>query len=125
MTPGSPSEIVIEPAVVAAVSARAALATPGVVRLEPGIRGLVSTLVRVGRQRWAGADPVPAEGVVVRRDEDGALHVGMNVVLSGDRQVAAVGYAVQREVTRVVSEQTGVVVADVSVSVLDIEPDSA
>ncbi|MET8652014.1 Asp23/Gls24 family envelope stress response protein [Nocardia aurea] len=125
MNGGSHCEIVIEPPVLAAISARAALATPGVVRLEPGIRGLVSTLVRVGKQRWAGADPAPIEGVLVRRDEDGAVRVRVNLVLSADRQVAAVGYAVQQEVSRVVCEQTGVTVAEVSVSVHDVEPESA
>lgn len=84
----------------------------------------MSTLVRVGKQRWTGADPAPIEGVLVRRDEDGAVRVRVNLVLSADRQVAAVGYAVQQEVSRVVCEQTGVTVAEVSVSVHDVEPET-
>lgn len=53
------AQIVVEDRVLAAVAARAALATPGVSRLEPGMRGLVSSLVRVGKQRWTGAEPAP------------------------------------------------------------------
>ncbi|MBF6577066.1 hypothetical protein IU415_26965, partial [Nocardia farcinica] len=49
--------LVVEPAVVAAVAARAAAAVPGVRRLEPGVRGLVGSVLRAGRQRLAGADP--------------------------------------------------------------------
>ncbi|MEV0295922.1 Asp23/Gls24 family envelope stress response protein [Nocardia sp. NPDC050710] len=123
MTGAAASQVVIETPVIAAVAARAVLATPGVVRLEPGVRGLVSTLVRAGKQRWTSADPAPAEGVRVRRADDGALHVQVDVVLSTERQAAAVGHAVQREVSRVVSEQTGVVVAEVSVTILDIQPE--
>ncbi|WP_378739895.1 Asp23/Gls24 family envelope stress response protein [Nocardia brasiliensis] len=123
MTTDAVSDVVIEAPVVAAVAAQAACATPGVVRLEPGVRGLVSTLVRVGKQRLTVADPAPAEGVRVRRSPSGALSVQVDVVISADRGAAAVGRAVQEEVSRVVFEQTGQTVDDVSVSILDIEPE--
>ncbi|PXX60891.1 putative alkaline shock family protein YloU [Nocardia tenerifensis] len=117
------SEVRIESPVVAAVAARAACATPGVVRLEPGVRGLVSSLVRAGKQRLVSADPAASEGVRVRRTASGALSVHVDVVISADRAASAVGHAVQQEVSRVVREQTGQAVAEVSVSILDIEPE--
>lgn len=123
MTTDAVSDVVIETPVVAAVAAQAACATPGVVRLEPGVRGLVSALVRVGKQRLTVADPAPSEGVRVRRSTSGALSVQVDVVISADRMAAAVGHAVQEEVSRVVFEQTGQTVDEVSVSILDIEPE--
>ena len=114
-------EYVIADPVVASVAARAALATPGVVRLEPGLVGLVTAWTRAARQRWKGLDPAPADGVRVRT-ADGRLTVQVDLVTSGVDQAAAVGRAVQRAVTRVVAEQTGLAVAEVLVSVLDIEP---
>jgi uncharacterized alkaline shock family protein YloU len=105
----------------ARATAPAALATPGVARLEPGLVGLVTAWTRAARQRWKGLDPAPADGVRVRT-ADGRLTVQVDLVTSGVDQAAAVGRAVQRSVTRVVAEQTGLAVAEVVVSVLDIEP---
>lgn len=116
--------LVVEPAVVAAVAARAAAAVPGVRRLEPGVRGLVGSVLRAGRQRLAGADPARADGVHVRRTNDGGVRVAVDLVVTADADVAAVGRAVQREITRVVAEQTGEDVGEVAVLVLDIEPEA-
>ncbi|NEW40952.1 Asp23/Gls24 family envelope stress response protein [Nocardia cyriacigeorgica] len=118
-----PVSVLIETPVVAAVAAYAARSTPGVVRLEPGVRGLVTTLVRAGRQRWLATDPAPSEGVRVRRTEMGRLLVQVDVVISGDRHAGEVGRAVQREVAAVVRAQTGQDVDEVVVSILDIEPE--
>ncbi|QIS03107.1 Asp23/Gls24 family envelope stress response protein [Nocardia brasiliensis] len=117
------SEVVIEAPVVAAVAAHAARATPGVIRLEPGVRGLVSTLLRVSKQRLTSAEPASSEGVRVRRRASGALSVQVDLVISAERAAALIGHAVQQEVSRVVFEQTGQVVEEVSVSILDIEPE--
>ncbi|MFC8044563.1 Asp23/Gls24 family envelope stress response protein [Nocardia sp. NPDC057353] len=119
MTPVT--EVVVEPAVLAAVAARAALAVPGVLRLEPGMRGLVSTWVRTGRQRFGGGDSAIADGVRVRNHADGRITVEVDVVLSTERPAAAAGLAVQREIARVLAEHTGQRVAAVLVSILDIE----
>ncbi|WP_280444605.1 Asp23/Gls24 family envelope stress response protein [Nocardia brasiliensis] len=117
------SEVVIETPVIAAVAAHAARATPGVIRLEPGVRGLVSSLLRVSKQRLTSADPAPSEGVRVRRSASGALSVQVDLVISAERAAAVIGQAVQQEVSRVVFEQTGQAVDEVSVSILDIEPE--
>ncbi|MET7990337.1 Asp23/Gls24 family envelope stress response protein [Amycolatopsis sp. NPDC005232] len=114
------AEYVIADPVVASVAARAALDTPGVVRLEPGLRGLVTAWTRAARGRWQGLDPAPIDGVRVRGVE-GGLSVEVDVVTSAFDQAAAVGRAVQRSVTRVVAEQTGLAVDAVVVSIVDIE----
>ncbi|MBB4687439.1 Asp23/Gls24 family envelope stress response protein [Amycolatopsis jiangsuensis] len=114
------AEYVIAEPVVASVAARAAIETSGVVRLEPGLRGLVTAWTRAARQRWRGLEPAPADGVRVRTVE-GRLTVEIDVVVSSVDQAAAVGRAVQRSVTRAVAEQTGASVDAVTVSILDIE----
>lgn len=114
-------DYVIADPVIASVAARAAIETPGVVRLEPGLRGLVTAWTRAARQRWKGLDPAPADGVRVRTS-DGRVSVEIDLVTSAADQAAAVGRAVQRAVGRVVAEQTGLAVAEVSISIMDIEP---
>lgn len=121
MTAG-PLSVVVEPPVIAAVAAGAAAATPGVVRLEPGIRGRVSTVLRAGRRRWKGIDPAPVEGVRVRRGETGLL-VQVDIAIAAGRPAVEMGHVVQEEVARVVWEQTGQQVAEVWVTILDIEPE--
>jgi uncharacterized alkaline shock family protein YloU len=113
------AEHVITKPVVAAVAAHAASGVTGVVRLEPGVAGLVGSLARTARQRFKGLDPAPTEGVRVRLDERVWLEV--DVVTSAVDQAAAVARAVQRAVARAVTEATGLPVAAVSVAVLDIE----
>ncbi|MFQ6396563.1 Asp23/Gls24 family envelope stress response protein [Nocardia sp. KC 131] len=121
MTEGPTSVTVVEPQVVAAVAAWAAAATIGVTRLEPGVRGLFTTLVRAGRHRWTEVDPAPTEGVRVRRSTGGALRVDVDVVIAADTHAGDVGRAVQRQVAATVLEQTGQSVAEVTVAILDIE----
>ncbi|MGW4059150.1 Asp23/Gls24 family envelope stress response protein [Amycolatopsis sp. NPDC004747] len=116
-------DYVIADPVIAGVAARAAITTPGVVRLEPGLRGLVTAWTRAARGRWRGLDPAPSDGVRVRTT-DGRVTVQIDLVTSAADQAAAVGRAVQRSVTRFVAEQTGLVVDEVSVSILDIEPEA-
>ncbi|MBF6573149.1 Asp23/Gls24 family envelope stress response protein, partial [Nocardia farcinica] len=65
-----------------------------------------------------------ADGVRVRRTNDGGVRVAVDLVVTADADVAAVGRAVQREITRVVAEQTGEDVGEVAVLVLDIEPEA-
>ncbi|MGV9750021.1 hypothetical protein [Nocardia farcinica] len=52
------------------------------------------------------------------------MRVAVDLVVTADADVAAVGRAVQREITRVVAEQTGEDVGEVAVLVLDIEPEA-
>jgi uncharacterized alkaline shock family protein YloU len=106
--------------VIAAIAARAATGTSGVIRLEPGLVGLVGSLVRTARGQLTGVDPAPTDGVRVTDESDG-LHVEVDLVTSGQDQVAAVAARVQRAVARSVRDATGLPVAGVTVSVLDVE----
>lgn len=122
MTLDAVTEFVIDDVVIAGVAARAAAGTPGVVRLEPGLTGLVTAWSRAARGRWKGITPALTEGVTVQSSGD-ELSVRVDVVMSGADQVAAVGQAVQRSVARAITEHVGLRVDQVSVSVLDIEPE--
>lgn len=118
----SDSEVVVSDAVVAGVAARAALAVPGVIRLEPGLRGLIVGLARSGKQLLGGKTSVPTDGVRVEKTASGGLAVRVDVSLGSDCRASDVGAGIQQAVTRAVLEQTGVGVAEVSVTILDIEP---
>ncbi|WP_327145524.1 Asp23/Gls24 family envelope stress response protein [Nocardia sp. NBC_01327] len=117
------SELVVADAVVAGVAARAAVAVPGVVRVEPGLRGLVAELTRAGRQLWTGFETAPTDGVRVLRD-DGVLAVQLEIAIGPERHAGVVATAVQHGVIRTVREQTGVRIDEVSVLVVDIEPEA-
>ena len=116
--PGCQARIATQ--VIAAVAARAAAATSGVVRLEPGIVGLVGSLVRTARGQLKGVDPAPVDGVRVTEGPAG-LRIEVDLVTSGQDQVAAVAGRVQRAVATEVRAATGLPVAEVVVSVLDVE----
>jgi uncharacterized alkaline shock family protein YloU len=116
-------ECVVGAPVVAAVAVRAAAMVPGVVRVEPGLVGLVASVVRAARQRIKGLDPAPIEGARVELERVGDGHtarVEVAVVISGQDQAAAVGRAVQRAVAKAVTETTGLTVAAVGVSIIDV-----
>lgn len=113
-------ECAISPSVVAAIAVDAAVAVPGVLRVEPGLAGLVGSVVRTARQRIKGLEPAPTEGARVEFVRTDTVRVEVDVVISGQDQAAAVGHALQRAVAGAVTEATGLSVAEVGVSVLDI-----
>jgi len=113
-------EYAVGSSVVAAVAVRAAVAVPGVLRVEPGLAGLAGSVVRTARQRIKGLAPAPTEGARVEFVRTDTVRVEVDVVISGQGQAAAVGHAVQRVVAGAVSEATGLTVAEVGVSIIDI-----
>ncbi|MDQ3789080.1 MAG: Asp23/Gls24 family envelope stress response protein [Actinomycetota bacterium] len=113
-------ECVVGSSVVAAVAVHAAAAVPGVLRVEPGLAGLLGSVVRTTRQRIKGLEPAPTEGARVEFVRADTVRVEVDVVISGQDQAAAVGRALQRAVAGAVSEATGLTVAEVGVSVIDI-----
>jgi uncharacterized alkaline shock family protein YloU len=116
---GPRAERITEP-VVAAIAAHAAARTPGVVRLEPGVVGVLREITRAAR-RWAGlAGTTPVEGVQVRFDDD-AVGIHLDLVVTADRQAAGTAVAAQRAVTGAVTAHTGISAPVVSVSILDID----
>lgn len=115
--PGARAEAVVAPAVVAAVAARVAVGVPGVVRVEPGVGGLLASALRTARQRVRGLSPATTEGVRVSV-APAAVRVEVDVAVRG--QALAVGEAVRVAVAAELVAVTGVV-AVVTVRVLDIE----
>jgi uncharacterized alkaline shock family protein YloU len=119
-------ECVVGASVVAAVAVHAAAAVSGVVRVEPGLVGLLGSVVRAARQRIKGLDPAPTEGVRVEfeqadgENDETTVRVEVDVVISGQDQATAVAHAVQRAVAGAVTEATGLTVAEVGVSIIDI-----
>nr|WP_208406288.1 Asp23/Gls24 family envelope stress response protein [Amycolatopsis granulosa] len=116
-------EWIVEDAVVAAVAAHAARSVPGVARLEPGVAGLVRGWGRARWQQVKGLTPAPADGVTVRRAGD-EFEVCVGIATRAGTQVAAVALAVQHEVRAALIRDTGVVPGQVSVTVLDVEPEA-
>ncbi|NKY51903.1 Asp23/Gls24 family envelope stress response protein [Nocardia vermiculata] len=114
------TEYIAEDAVIGAVAAHAAASVPGVIRLEPGVLGVLGHLVRTGL-RWGNTDTAPSAGVRVRHS-GGWLKVQVDLSVAAGANAGEVGQAVQQEVVRVVEEQTGMCVDAVSVTVLDIAP---
>ncbi|MFK4222490.1 Asp23/Gls24 family envelope stress response protein [Streptomyces sp. NPDC019890] len=115
--------VIAEP-VIAAVVARAAVGVAGVVRLEPGVTGLASQVARAARQKINGLTPAPTEGVRVTVDRSAVpstLRVSIDLVTSGQDQAAVVAQAVQRRVTRALTDATGLTPQAVVVSIMDID----
>jgi uncharacterized alkaline shock family protein YloU len=108
------SERIVAESVIAALAADAALRTPGVVRLEPGLAGLLRRVTSVGGRLTRTA------GVRVHYDGDIPV-IHLDLVISGDRQAAAIGVATQRAVADSVIANTDLPVPVVTVSILDIE----
>lgn len=111
-------ETVVSAPVVAAVVVHAAERVAGV-RVQPGVAGLVSSVVRAARQQIKGLQPAPVEGVRVRWSGAAAV-LEVDIVISGLDQAAAVARAVQRSVRTLVPELTGVEVESVLVTVVDV-----
>ena len=113
------TETVIAREVVAAIGAHAAAATPGVVRLETSVGGLLAVLGRSARGRIAGITPYPVYGTTATVTGDKAT-VRVEVAVSGERRTADTAAAVQRSVARAVTAATGLTVAGVTVAILDV-----
>lgn len=118
-----PVELIIDETVAAAIAAHAAGAVPDVVRLEPGLSGLITHLAAHARDQLRPADSdraAPTEGVDV--DVDGSTaRVHLNVVTCGDTQAATVAHQVQSAVAQALKANAGLTATVISVSILDIE----
>jgi uncharacterized alkaline shock family protein YloU len=121
---GTAVDYVVREPVIAAIAAHAAAGVPGVRRLEPDLAGLVTSMTRSIRQRLAGLDAAPAEGVRAEVD-GGQVWLEVAVAIRGHKTAAATGQAVQRAVAKAVRDATGYEVVEVAVSILHIESSAA
>lgn len=105
---------------VAAAAADAARATAGVVRLQPGVWGLVRRLSQEVWERATGQEYPDTGGVEATLDGD-RVRIDLTVVTDARAQAAAVVRALQQAVSEAVTDATGLLVSVVSVHVTDID----
>ena len=113
------SETVIAREVVAAIGAHAGAVTPGVIRLETSVGGLLTGLGRSARYRIAGITPAPVTGASATVSS-GQASLQIEIAVAADRPAAETAAAVQRSVARAVTAGTGLRVTGVRVVILDI-----
>lgn len=114
-----PRDVVIEVRA-ADAAARAARAVPGVVRLQPGIWGLVRQLAALAWERATGQDLPDIAGVQAELTDNGGIRVDLRLAVDGRRQVTAVGVAVQDAVTAAVSADVDIAVIAVRVHIVEV-----
>ncbi len=105
---------------VAAAAAAAARVTPGVVRLQPGLWGLVQQLSREAWQRATG-QAFPDIGGVEAELDGASASVELTLVVDAGAPAVSVVAAVQRSVTEAVSAATGLRVRSVAVHICEID----
>ncbi len=102
-------------------AARAARAVPGVVRLQPGVWGLVGQLAaRVWEQATGQALPDLA-GVRAELVDGIGVAVDVQLVVDGGYQAAAVGTAVHDAVRAALTRAAGLVVTEVQVHIVEVD----
>ncbi|MFC0626179.1 hypothetical protein [Kribbella deserti] len=108
-------------------AARAARAVPGVVRLQPGVWGLLRQFAVRAWEQTTGKVLPDIAGVDARLVEDGTrLRVELRIVVSIHSQAAAVGAAVHEAVTVAAIEAAGKPVeVTVHIVEIDLEPQQA
>lgn len=104
----------------ASAAAHAARATPGVVRLQPGVWGLVRQLTREAWEQATGHAYPDLGGVEVQLNGD-TVAVELTLVTDGRRSAATTAAAVQQAVTDAVPAHTELVVRSVAVHVCQID----
>lgn len=100
--------------------ARAVRAVPGVVRLQPGLAGL---LRKFAAQTWerATGQPVPdIAGVEVHLTSDGRARVDVRIVADINHQAAALGAAVHQAAVQAIPDRP--TTARVHIVEIDLEP---
>lgn len=117
------TEVEISESVAAGIAAHAASTVRGVVRLEPGIGGFMTDLaVRARHQLGPGEaiSPAPREGVEVTV-KGATAYVQVDVAVDTGERAASVAHAVQIAIAESLLANAALIVARVTVSILDIE----
>lgn len=113
----------IERVTIAEAAATAARAVDGVVRLQPGLVGLLKQFAAQAWERATGRPMPDIAGIDVDLRADGTVHLDVRIVTAIDRHTAAVGAAVHTAVTAAVETATGrVPQVRVRVVEIDLEP---
>lgn len=118
--PDAHTQVVIGDLVLAKIAAHTARHASGVARLQPGVGEMVTVIGRWGRENVTGHPELPHEGVHARTDDDG-IHIGIDIVTAGTHLAATVAHQLREAVARDLTAATGLPVATVDVTVLDID----
>lgn len=102
-------------------AARAARAVPGVVRLQPGVWGLVRQLGAQAFERVTGHGVPDIAGVDVELVGDDAVGLDLRIVVDGRHRAATVGAAVRHAVSTTVPPEHGFRVVSVAVHVVEVQ----
>lgn len=106
----------------AAAAADAARSTPGVVRLQPRLWGLVQQLSREMWERATGTHYPDVAGVEATLDAEGtAVDLDISMVLHSGHNATTVSAAVQGAVRIAVATATGLDVTAVTTHITDID----
>lgn len=106
----------------ASAAADAARATPGVVRLQPKLWGLVQQLSREMWERATGTRYPDIAGVEATLDHNGtAVDIEISMILHSGHNATTVSAGVQAAVRIAVPAATGLIVNAVSTHITDID----
>lgn len=120
----APDDVMVEVRA-ADAAARAARTVPGVVRLQPGVLGLLAQLAAQAFERATGTALPDIAGVQADLADDRAVRIELQIVIDGGYQAAAVGAMVHQAVTEVVPAVAGVTVNEVRVHIVEVDLDLA
>ncbi|MGW6278521.1 hypothetical protein [Kribbella sp. NPDC055071] len=111
----------VEQIAIAAAAAEAARSAPGVIRLQPGLKGLLKQFAAEAWERATGRELPDVAGVEV--GAGAALEIGVRIVAGADHRAADVGLAVHDAVVAAVEGATGrVPTVRVRIVDIDLEP---
>ncbi len=102
-------------------AARAARAVPGVVRLQPGVCGLVGQLAARAWEQATGQALPDLAGVRAELVDGIGVAVDVQLVLDGGYQAAAVGTVVHDAVRAALTRAAGLVVTEVQVHIVEVD----
>lgn len=102
-------------------AARAARAVPGVVRLQPGVLGLIRQLAAQAFEQVTGQRLPDIAGVQADLVDPDAVRIELRLVVDGGYQAGAVGAAVHDAVTAAVPTSVDRLVTAVVVHIVEVQ----
>lgn len=123
ITDWAPENVVTEVRA-ADAAARAARAVPGVVRMQPGVLGLLGQLAGEAWEQATGEELPDIAGVAADLDDSGAVTLDLRIVVDGGYRAVDVGAAVQDAVAAAVGAAVSLPVDAVAVHVVEIDLDA-
>lgn len=102
-------------------AARAARLVPGVVRLQPGVLGLLGRFAAQAWEQATGEELPDVSGVNADRIDDTRIRIAVQIVVDGGYHAGAVGAAVRRATAAAVAAELPGVTGEVAVRIVEID----